>query len=484
MHRTIKAALIVLVSMSIFGFLCNGVSILRFPYAVDYGEAPLLDQATRLMSRQPLYKSDYSSSPYVITNYPPIFVIFLAGVSKLTGANLLLSGRVISVMASIASATLIAVLVRSITKNNLSAFIASGLFLGHPYVFTWSSLARVDLLALFFCLLALCIVFYRWFSWRWMILAILFFLASIYTRQSYMLAGPLAAFTWLWKQDRRRAVLFASILFIAVLGLFAGIEISTQGGFSRNIIRANINRFDLGILSGMFQHFLLIWPVILLGCLGFSGLLLANLFRHRTVIHNPFIFPGLVVFCLGALLSALTVGKVGSGVNYFLELIAACAILSAVAIDAIIMIPFRFKPIIMFAITGQLVWLLAGAYVQLTASSEAYWDRLDWYQQLADRIQVAAGDGPVLSDDYLGMVVQAGQPVIYQPFEYGQLYQAGLWNPEPLAEQIQAGEFSLIVIGGDTLDKPCCWPPELILAIQESYRIDYQPEVILCTPIP
>ena len=134
MHRTIKAALIVLVSMSIFGFLCNVGSILRFPYAVDYGEAPLMDQATRFMSRQPLYKSDYSSSPYVITNYPPLFVIFLAGVSKLTGANLLLSGRVISVMASIASATLIAILVRSITKNNLSAFIASGLFLGHPYV--------------------------------------------------------------------------------------------------------------------------------------------------------------------------------------------------------------------------------------------------------------------------------------------------------------------------------------------------------------
>ena len=484
MHRTVKAALIVLVAMSIFGFLCNVGSILRFPYAVDYGEAPLMDQATRFMSHQLLYKSDYSSSPYVISNYPPLFVIFLAGVSKLTGANLLLSGRVISVMASIASAALIAALVRLITNNNLSAFIASGLFLGHPFVYTWSPLARVDLLALFFCLGALCMVFYRWFSWRWMILAILFFLASIYTRQSYMLAGPLAALTWLWKQDRRRAVLFTGILFIAVLGLFAGIEISTHGGFSRNIIRANINRFDLGILSGMFQHFLLIWPVIILGCLGFSGLLLANHFRHRTETPNSIIFPGLVFFCLGAFISALTVGKVGSGVNYFLELIASCAILSAVAIDALILQPFRLKLIMMLAITGQLVWLLAGAYIQFTVSSEAHWDRLEWYQQLADRVKVAAGYGPVLSDDYLGMVVQAGQPVIYQPFEYGQLYQAGLWNPEPLAEQIQAGKFSLIVIGGDTLDKPCCWPPELIQAIQESYLIEYQPEVILCTPLP
>ena len=185
---------------------------------------------------------------------------------------------------------------------------------------TWSPLVRVDLLALFFCLFALCIVFYRWFSWRWTILAILFFLASIYTRQSYMLAGPLAAFTWLWGRDRRRAMLFASILFVAVLGLFTGIEISTQGGFSLNIIRANINRFDLGILSGMFQHFLLIWPVIILGCLGFSGLLLANHFRHRTVTPNSFIFPGLVVFCLGAFISALTVGKVGSGVNLLLRI--------------------------------------------------------------------------------------------------------------------------------------------------------------------
>ena len=467
MHRTIKAALIVLCTMSIFGFLWNIGSILLFPYAVDYGEAPLMDQAVRLLSRQQLYKSDYSSLPYVITNYPPVYVLLLAGVSKMTSANLLLSGRIISVIASISSATLIAILVRSITKNNISAFIASGLFLGHPFVLTWSPLARVDLLALFFCLLALCLVYYRWFSWHWMIPAILFFLASIYTRQSYMLAGPLAAFTWLWGRDRRRAILFASILFVAVLGLFIGIEFSTHGGFSQNIIRANINQYDFEILRRMFQHFVLIWPVIVLGCLGFAGLLLADHFRSHATTPDSTIFPGLLVFCLGALLSALTVGKVGSGVNYFLELIAACAILSAVAINALMMQSFRLKPIILFAVTGQLVWLLAGAYAQYTASSEAHWDRLEWYQQLAGRVQVAAGHGPILSDDYLGMVVQAGQAVIYQPFEYGQLHQAGLWNPEPLAEQIQAGEFSLIVIGGNTLDKPCCWPPELIRAIQE-----------------
>jgi hypothetical protein len=81
-------------------------------------------------------------------------------------------------------------------------------------------------------------------------------------------------------------------------------------------------------------------------------------------------------------------------------------------------------------------------------------------------------------------VVQAGQPIYYQPFEYGQLYLAGIWDPEPLAQEIKSGLFPLIIIGGNTLEKPCCWPPELIQAIREAYQIEYRSGLVFCTPLP
>ena len=48
-----------------------------YRYSLDYGEAPLIDQAVRLSAGENIYRPDISTPPYTIANYPPLYVISL-----------------------------------------------------------------------------------------------------------------------------------------------------------------------------------------------------------------------------------------------------------------------------------------------------------------------------------------------------------------------------------------------------------------------
>src|SRR5215203_6143631 len=48
-----------------------------FRYQLDYGEAPLVDQAMRLAEGENIYRTDLSTPPYTISNYPPLYVALL-----------------------------------------------------------------------------------------------------------------------------------------------------------------------------------------------------------------------------------------------------------------------------------------------------------------------------------------------------------------------------------------------------------------------
>jgi hypothetical protein len=130
----------------------------------------------------------------------------------------------------------------------------------------------------------------------------------------------------------------------------------------------------------------------------------------------------------------------------------------------------------------QLVWVLVGSFFINSNMIANRQDRIGIYNKLYERISSTTQSGTVLSDDYLDMVVKSGRFIYYQPFEYGQLYQAGLWDAQDFTEALAHKNFPLVVIGGDTLEKPCCWPPPIVKALKESYQIESIPGIILLTP--
>ena len=59
---------------------------------------------------------------------------------------------------------------------------------------------------------------------------------------------------------------------------------------------------------------------------------------------------------------------------------------------------------------------------------------------------IRGADGPILADEYMGLLPLAGKRVYYEPFEFSQLSQAGLWDPTPLIQDVTAKKFSTVMI--------------------------------------
>ncbi|MBN2147165.1 MAG: glycosyltransferase family 39 protein [Anaerolineales bacterium] len=477
-------ALRISIILSLALFSLTTFSLILFPYGADYGEAPLIDQAMHISTGEQIYKPDFHQPPFTISNYPPLYPLFIAGLRLITNLPWFQLGRIISTLAGLASAIFIGLLTIRATSSRQAGILAGAIFLGHPYVMIWSGLARIDLLALSLSLAGLWLLcrYGATSTLGWM-LSVLCLTLSIFTRQTYLLAVPLAGFIGLWAHQRKQAVAFILSLGTLCFLLFGLLQLYTRGGFYQHTVIANVNRFDIHRALQMTNRFTLIWPVA-------SVLsILATIFALKRWLGNPAqVTEGklssinlnitLSAYLTGSIITAATVGKVGSDINYFLELIAASAILSVITLFTL---P-RFKQLVALLLVAQIIWGLIAGFFLYKSSIAPRWQQISRYESLFDQVKSATSEGIVLSDDYLDMVVLSGQSIYYQPFEYGQLYHAGLWNPSSLADQITAQQFPLILIGGDTLSKDCCWPEPLVIAIENSYNILRTEQMIVCKP--
>lgn len=446
-----------------------------------------MDQVRRIERGDALYKVNIDEPTYTVSNYPPLYTIVVAAINSVSKIPLFQSGRITSLFFFLICGIIIGLFGFRLTGNILLGVFSLLLFWGHPYVLIWSSLARVDMMALAFSLLGLWIIFRRWNSYFWTGIAIICFLASAFTKQTYLLAGPLAGFMWLWHHNRRRA--FGFIFLFGSLGLllFSIINSISKGGLYTNIVLANVNQYDLSWAIALIKQLLSISPIIYIICGIGAFMIVRSRIKNNTTPQpenhqQAFVIYGLGFYSIGAILSTLTVGKVGSTVNYFLELIVASAIWCPIVIQLIINQKKMIKIPILGLLFIQLVWILVAAYYFSRSSIGKQWQNLAFYDSLYQQVQLATQKGIVLSDDYLDMVVLSGQAIYYQPFEYGQLYNAGLWDATKLSKEIEGKKFSLILISGETLDKPCCWPKLLITAITNNYDISYSQNLVKCIP--
>jgi 4-amino-4-deoxy-L-arabinose transferase-like glycosyltransferase len=438
-------------------FLLYQVLALTHPYPLDYGEAPLVDQAMRLFQGQNIYRPNLAAPPYTISNYPPLYVLALTPFVKLFGPGFGM-GRTISLLCSLASAAFLALIVFTLTTDRTAAIITGLLFLALPYVVYWSGLSRIDLLALA-CSTGGLLLLVRWPDARWSLVAAgLCLVAAIYTRQSYALAAPVAAFFWLWIRDRRRAIGLAVLVGGLALTLFLALNVITRGGFYFNIVTANVNDFGTGRLE---------WNLRRLRDATCGLLLLGGAF----LIVAPGRLRGwtlLVPYLIGAAFSGLTIGKIGSNVNYFLEL---CAALSLIAGALIAWGRERrwLRIVLMVFLTFQVAHLMQTTLKDYAGGLSARRGSVDQLRQLEELM--GAVNGPVLADEYMGMITLHRRPLYLQPFEVTQLARAGVWDQTPLVESIRNREFPLILIHYFS-EYPVYkerWTAEMLLAIQRYY---------------
>jgi ABC-type glycerol-3-phosphate transport system permease component len=441
-------------------FARHGIAALAFPYPLNYGEGPLLDQAVRLQELQNIYPSDLSRPPYVISNYPPLFVLLQAPLVWAFGPAFLY-GRAISLLCSIAVAGLIAATINTLTRDR-TASVAGGLtFLAVPFVLHWSSLDRVDMLGLALSWGGLYALVRRP-DRRGVILAALLLVAAVYTRQTYVLAAPLAALAWLLARGQRRHALGLVIMTGGLGLLLLGVlSVLTEGGFFFHTVTANANEFRWGLVTGNLSFMGSFMPLLFVGGLAFVVLGL----RARPA---AWWFVG--TYLAAAVATAFLIGKIGSDVNYLLELSAALALAPGSLVGRY---PSRpgVRSALLLALAVQVAIMVQASqftYARFQAGVIQTRDGLARLEEVVDD-----SNGQVLADEYAGLLPLEGRSIYLQPFEMTQLKRDGRWDQGPLIASIERREFPAILIWKPPYAQGVYrerWTREMLETVDENYR--------------
>jgi hypothetical protein len=419
-------------------FAVDGARVIVFPYSMDYGEGPLLAQTRALGHRENIYRADLSSPPYTISNYPPLYPLVLSPVSRIVGPAFWY-GRLLSWLSIAAAATLIGLIVHALTRDRLAAVIGGLSLLAFPPASYWAGLYRVDAFALALSLGGLYVCVRGADAPR---------------------AIPLAAACWLLAIGRgRRALALVGLVGAFGAALFAGLEWLTRGGFSFNIVTANLNEYQPGLLTRQLAEMWALMPIVLTAAGLF--LILAGVLR---VASWRLVAP----YLIGAALSGLTIGKVGSNVNYLLEPGAAVAL----AIGALVawLGPRRA----LTAVVALLLALDVGLMVLASPYRAVTYTRLRQSEDARklERLVREAG-GVVLADEDMGLLARAGLPIYFQPFEMTQLARAGRWDQRPLLGDLERQAFAMILIYAIP-EVPLHrdrWTDEMLAAIERRYAV-------------
>jgi len=456
-----RIMLLIFSGIALIIFFVYQWQVATYPYSMDYGEAPLVDQAMRLAGGQNIYRADISMPPYTISNYPPLYIVVLAiGVKLFGSASPFLIGRLISAICAWVAGICLGLIVYKLTRDRFAALSAVAVYLAFPFVVFWSPLLRIDMLALALSLGGLCMLIWEPTSPRHFMIASILLVAAIYTRQSYALAAPFAGFIWLFARDWKQALKLAFVVGGLSLISFLVLNVLTHGGFYFNIVIANVNEFKMDNLK---YHWDRMRQVALIPLI-FGGV---SLFLIRRL--NP-LWTLAAPYLIGATFSAATIGKIGANINYLLELCAALGLAAgAVVAWSRIHIPATtlragIMILLVFGVGRMMHFMVQDQTGNLRDRRAAIHD----LSELATL--VAKTPGPILADEHMGMLTLEGRPLEIQPFEVTQLAWAGKWDQTPLLDSIDNKEFSAIII----YDVPWAkerWTQEMFDAINSSYTL-------------
>lgn len=491
-----KVVLFFFVGLACTLFLIHGAIVLGFQYPLDYGEGPLLNHALRITQGAPLYPNDFDSPPYLTTNYPPVYVLLNAFLILIFGPHLVL-GRLISLLSTIGSAIFIGLIVHHFYRKRgiLPGIFTAGTFLIIPYILHWSAYYRIDMLALVFSLAGLYILIKHPEDSRFIIWSAILFLLSAYTRQSFGLAGPLAGIIWVWYNNRKQAYKLFLIYSIGGLAIFGLLNWLTGGGFFFHIIIANVNPFNWETVWHYANEIRNLMPLTL-AALGLY-LILGWRYTKTYTFLTPYLLTGI--------LAAITIGKVGSNINYLIEVSAGASILLGVMLGWLseaFPVTVEQRPDMVFPedeipdpekidpLVKQKLWLNLAIFLGVTvlmiaqisglihrslrSPIPAHRDRIKQgydYVFLEENIKNAFEVGDVLADEFMAILPKNQIPLYIQPFEMTQLSNANVWDQTPLIESINKHEFSLIMIHHFPhypvyLER---WTPAMLEAIYDNY---------------
>jgi hypothetical protein len=282
-----------------------------------------------------------------------------------------------------------------------------------------------------------------------------------------------AGLLYLVLRDPSRGLLVAVAAALVAGGLFAWINLQTDGWFYVSIIQANINAFDLPQMWGFYGEWLSLHAVLVVGAL---AALAGEFIGGKPTLYS--------LWFVAAVATGALSGKYGAGESYFVTATAAACVLfgrGAVALmtrggvgalwparlsSAAIASLFLLQCALSFhTYTYGFPYATVTGLLGIPDQPRGFYDR-QGYTQLGPRPnaedQIAGSeivaliedaDGPVFSEE-AGFLFVAGKPVVTNPFPQLVMYQAGLFDPADEIAAIERREFGLVVLRGFFYPKP------------------------------
>ncbi len=446
-------------------YLLYAAEHILYPYDYDAGEGLILSRAWILAQGGNVYSSIHQE-PYFVMNYPPVFEALVAGIIKLCGPGLWI-GRLLSVTAAGVTGYCLYRTVRHLSGKTLCAAVAGLLYFSSCWLTSWSVIGRIDTFGVMCAVAGLAVITRPpgAMARRGPVLAaaVLFSLA-LFTRQS-LIAAPLACVLspiWARKQkdtDQTPRLTFLAAMIAIPAVVAATLMMVTHGEFWRHTVIYTMGEYDLAEFWRWMSEFLNLHGVIVL-----LNVFCAVIFWRSGRFRLPVLFWAL------SLLVALTAGKEGSSINYFLEFWAANCLLAGLMLGELAG-EGRWRKIAGPVVVGiLLVQILVMHYRTDFNPVRATYREAS--QVLANHVRQAPGE--VLSE-YTGYLVMNGKEPVYQPFSMTQLAEREIWDEDPLINDIKRQRFSLIIMTnvGRAYGR---WSRRMQEAVDTSYElIDTQP---------
>ncbi|MCC6612037.1 MAG: hypothetical protein IT320_01090 [Anaerolineae bacterium] len=489
-------------------YVAYAFNLISFPFDYDQGEGfELID--TIMFSHGQFPFRDSNVYPFYASNYPPLYHVIAAPFVPLFGTAFWY-GRLLGFLSSLIAAGGIGYAVYRAGRHCWIAGLAGLAFLASNTIYHIGPLFRQHMMMVMFEVLAVILLAgvnevvdktrRRWI----MLLGVLLLLAAGYTKQLAAFT-VIAVFAWLFIRQPRRAAVWGIGFGLAAAGIFVWLNLATDGEWWRNVIAANINRYNLDQTLGLYRlwfnlHGLLIVPAALF--------VVYELYFDRLSIYSIWF---VVAIGVGA-----ASGQWGAGDSYFATAIAAMCILSGIFaartlrgewtfpanyLSRALIFPLRrFAPVVLAAgaliiptiyllyalavfhmpTDGPLFGDLARAINLRPNTDYAFYDSagriaggyadIGHFTTQADvdagwRIveEVRNAQGEVMSED-AGFSLMAGRQPVGNPTQLLNLWMNDLLDSSALIDMIDERAFGLIIFRGQL------YPVEVLQAIAANYE--------------
>jgi hypothetical protein len=413
-------------------FAHHGVLAIRSPWSRDYGEGCVLAMA-QLLARGGSYFPDLQGYPYLVANYPPVFIGLVALGERTLGPTLAFP-RTLAFVSGLAVVGALFAVLRRLAPPPLAAAMAL-LFLLPWFSTTWAGLARVDTLAIALSLAALGVALRHGAeraAWPALVLAWLAF----FTKQNALLAPAAVLGDLLLARDRRFPRALAAYA-LPLAALFALLVAATGGEAWRHLVPYTAAAgYEPDRMAESYLQFALV-----------AAPLLATIAAAAAIAPSALLAAGegrtLALYFALNLAALSTIAKAGAAQNYFLEPWAATILLAG---HALRVLGARRAVLRDGAVAVVLAAACAArfAYPSLDRLPQALRrpGNADEFPVLTRLVRETKG--PVLSEN-LSLLVVSRRPVLLEPFGVLLLAQKGLLRTDRLTADCEAGRFPLVI---------------------------------------